>query len=66
MTAAKKGKQIAVTLVKSPIGSTERQRNTLRSLGLRRIGNKRVHTENEPIKGMINTVAHLVRVEDAG
>ena len=58
-------KKVEVTLVKSFIGSTAAQVNTLRSLGLRRVGKTRVHTVTPQIKGMIERVAHLVTVKDA-
>lgn len=58
-------KKVEVKLVRSMIGSTETQINTLRSLGLRRVGASRVHTLNPQIEGMIGKVAHLISVKDA-
>ncbi|MDR2733874.1 MAG: 50S ribosomal protein L30 [Spirochaetota bacterium] len=58
-------KKIEVRLVRSMIGSTETQINTLRSLGLRRVGASRVHTLNPQIEGMLVKVAHLISVQDA-
>lgn len=56
-------KQITVTLVGSPIGQTERQKQTLRGLGLTKRG-KTVQVRGDgPILGMIKKVQHLVRVE---
>lgn len=53
---------LKVTLTGSPIGQTSRQRQTLRGLGLTRVG-KTVVVRNHPaIMGMIRKVAHLVRV----
>jgi large subunit ribosomal protein L30 len=57
-------KKIEVKLVRSMIGSTERQINTLRSLGLRRVGASRVHTINPQIEGMLIKVAHLVSIKE--
>jgi len=57
-------KKVEVKLIRSMIGSTETQINTLRSLGLRRVGAKRVHTITPQIAGMIVKVAHLVSVKD--
>ena len=54
---------LKVTLTGSHIGRTERQRRTLRGLGLTRMG-KTVVVRNHPaVLGMIRKVAHLVRVE---
>jgi large subunit ribosomal protein L30 len=52
-----------VTQVKSKNGSTQRQRDTLRSLGLRRIGHTVEVKDNEPTRGMIHRVRHLIKVE---
>ena len=56
-------KTLKVTLVGSPIGQTERQRNTLRGLGLTRRGKTVVVKADGPVRGMIEKVQHLVRVE---
>jgi large subunit ribosomal protein L30 len=56
--------QVRVTLRKSEIGGTQKQRATLRGLGLRRIGESRVLARTEPILGMIRKVLHLVEVRD--
>ncbi|SDU89205.1 LSU ribosomal protein L30P [Jiangella alkaliphila] len=55
--------QLKVRQVKSPIGGTSSQRNTLRSLGLKRIGHEVVKEDRPEIRGMVKTVAHLVAVE---
>jgi large subunit ribosomal protein L30 len=61
---ATQGKSIRITLVKSPIGYSERQKRTVRALGLRRV-NQTVEQNDAPeIRGMINKVSHLVRVEE--
>lgn len=53
-----------VTQTKSSIGSTRSQRETLRSLGLRKIGDT-VQKEDRPeFRGMVQTVIHLVSVEE--
>ena len=54
---------IKVTLRGSPIGTTERQRQTLRGLGLTRVGKTVAVRETPAARGMIRKVAHLVRVE---
>ncbi len=59
-----KKKEIQITLVKSPIGYSKRQKGTVRALGLRKI-NQTVSQEDTPvIRGMINKVSHLVKVTE--
>lgn len=56
--------RLKVTLERSQIRCDERQRATLRGLGLRRIGRSR-ELENTPsVRGMIKAVLHLVKVEE--
>lgn len=54
---------IKVTYVKSSIGYAQRQKDTVRSLGLRRIGDSAVHSDSPAIRGMVRAVTHLVSVE---
>ena len=56
--------QLKVTQVKSKIGGTSAQRDTLRSLGLRRIGQVVLKPDRPEFRGMIKTVRHLVTVEE--
>jgi large subunit ribosomal protein L30 len=56
--------QLKVTQTKSVIGGKQNQRETLRSLGLRRIGQSVVREDKPEVRGMITTVAHLVTVEE--
>jgi large subunit ribosomal protein L30 len=56
--------QIKVTQVKSGIGRRKNQRETLRSLGLKRIHDSVVQEDRPEIRGMVATVPHLVRVEE--
>lgn len=56
--------QLKVTQKKSEIGGTSKQRNSLRSLGLKRIGDTVVKEDRPEIRGMINAVNHLVVVEE--
>ena len=58
------GRRLRVTQVKSTIGGTHGQRNTVRSLGLKRIGDVVVKEDRPEIRGMVGTVAHLVSVEE--
>ena len=56
--------QLKVTQVKSSIGRKKNQRETLRSLGLKRINDSIVQEDRPEIRGMVATVPHLVRVEE--
>jgi large subunit ribosomal protein L30 len=56
--------RLKVTQVRSKIGSKQNQRDTLRSLGLKRIRDVVVKEDRPEIRGMIQTVTHLVRVEE--
>ncbi|MDR1799231.1 MAG: 50S ribosomal protein L30 [Bifidobacteriaceae bacterium] len=55
---------LKVKQVKSAIGGKQYQRDTLRSLGLRKIGQTVEKDDKPEIRGMIRTVAHLVTVEE--
>ena len=55
--------EIKIELVKSTASCTKRQVRTVQALGLRRIGDARVHKDNPAIRGMCDVVAHLISVE---
>jgi large subunit ribosomal protein L30 len=55
---------LKVTQIRSSIGTKPKQRGTLRALGLGRIGKSHVLPDKPEIRGMINTVPHLVAVEE--
>jgi large subunit ribosomal protein L30 len=57
--------KIRVTLMKGYSGRSESQRRTLISLGLKRIGQSRLHANVNPILGQVNKVIQFVRVEPA-
>jgi len=57
--------QLKITQVKSAIGGRQNQKDTLRTLGLRRIGQSVVREDRPEVLGAIRTVAHLVKVEEA-
>jgi large subunit ribosomal protein L30 len=57
--------EIRVSLKKSEIGGTRRQRETLRGLGLRRIGDSRVLVKSDAVLGMIAKVRHLLEVDES-
>jgi large subunit ribosomal protein L30 len=59
----KKEARVQVTWVKSSIGYPERQKGTIRALGLKALGDRVVHKDTAVIRGMIDKVSHLVQVE---
>jgi large subunit ribosomal protein L30 len=68
MAKTKKAKQkiLQITLVKSPIGYTQRQKGTVRALGLRRMNQTVEQVDTPVLRGMLAKVSHLVRVEEQG
>ncbi len=56
--------ELKVTQTKSKIGGTQAQRDSLRSLGLHRIGESVIKADRPEIRGMISVVSHLVTVEE--
>lgn len=58
-------KTITITQIKSKNGSNQRQLDTLRSLGLRKIGQTVEVVDNEQSRGMLHRVRHLIKVEEA-
>ena len=58
------GKRLKVRQVRSQIGGKQNQRDTLRSLGLKRLGDVVVKEDRPEIRGMVQTVRHLVTVEE--
>jgi large subunit ribosomal protein L30 len=56
--------QLKVTHIKSIISEKQYQRDTLRSLGLKRIGQTVLRPDNPVNRGYVRTVAHLVTVEE--
>ena len=56
--------KLRITQRRSRNGSDQRQRDTLRSLGLRRIGHSVEHEDTPQIRGMIAKVAHWVEVSE--
>ena len=57
-------KMVKLTLTGSAIRCTERQRSTLRGLGLKRRERPAILKDSPEVRGMIRKVAHLIRVED--
>ncbi len=56
--------KLKITLVKSPIGAIPKQRATVEALGLRKMHKTVVMPNNDAVKGMIQRVRHLVKVEE--
>jgi len=56
--------RLKITLVKSPIGYSARQKGTVRALGLKRLNSTVEHEDVPAIRGMITKISHLVRVEE--
>jgi large subunit ribosomal protein L30 len=53
-----------VSQIRSGIGGKQNQRDTLRTLGLKRVGDVAVKEDRPEVRGMLKTVAHLVTVEE--
>jgi large subunit ribosomal protein L30 len=64
MAKKKKEKFLRITLVKSPIGYNQRQKDTVRALGLHHINQTVEHGDTPAIRGMVSKVSHLVQVEE--
>jgi large subunit ribosomal protein L30 len=56
--------KVRITWTKSAIGYNIKQKLTIKSLGLRRLQHSVEHQDTPVIRGMINKVSHLVRVEE--
>jgi large subunit ribosomal protein L30 len=56
--------RLKITQVKSGIGNKQNQRQTLRTLGLKRMHDVVVKEDRPEIRGMVHTVTHLVTVEE--
>lgn len=57
-------KSLRVTLTKSPIGYTKDQKATVRALGLRRMNQTVEHTDSPALRGMLNKIIHLIKIEE--
>ena len=63
MSSMTEPRMLKVTLVRSPIGCTVRQRETLRGLGLTRRGKTAIVQDNAASRGRLRAVNHLVEVK---
>lgn len=61
----KNQKVLKITLLRSPIGNTERHKATVRALGLHKIGQTVEQKDSPTVRGMIAKVNHLIKVEEA-
>lgn len=59
-----KEKVLRITLVKSPIGYSERQKGTVRALGLRRLNQTVEQVDTPVLRGMLDSVSHLLTIEE--
>ena len=57
-------KVLRVTLVRSPIGFTKDQKATVKALGLRRMHQTVEHKDSPALRGMLNKIVHLLKVEE--
>ncbi len=57
-------KKLVITWTKSAIGYSQRQKDTIRSLGLHRLNEKVERPDTMEFRGMVVKVRHLVRVEE--
>ncbi len=65
MAETQQARVIRIKLVRSPIGYTENQKRTVKALGLRKL-NQVVEKEDSPaVRGMINTVSHMLEVSES-
>ena len=61
---SKKKKKLRVEYVKSMIGYSQRQRGTIRALGLKRLGDVVEVEDNNVMRGMLRKISHLVQVQE--
>jgi large subunit ribosomal protein L30 len=64
MAKKKQSVTLRVTLVQSPIGYPQRQKDTVRALGLHRMHQTVEHTDQPALRGMLAKISHLVKVEE--
>ena len=57
-------KKIKITLIKSLAGKKERHRRTIKALGLKKVHSSVIKEDNPQIRGMINRISYMVKVND--
>jgi len=65
-TELEQAKRLRITWVKSDIGYSVRQKETIKALGLRRLGDVVEHDNTPAVRGMAQKVEHLLRIEAVG
>ena len=60
----KKVANLKITLVKSPIGAIPKHRKTVEAMGLRKLNKTVEMPDNPAVRGMIDQIRHLVKVEE--
>ena len=58
------GKSLRITLIRSPIGYSKRQKRTVRALGLRRLQQTVEQADSPALRGMLAKIPHLIRLEE--
>jgi large subunit ribosomal protein L30 len=61
---AEQVKKLRITYVKSAIGYSVRHKDTIRILGLRKLHQSVIHPDTPVVRGMLNKVNHLVKIEE--
>jgi len=64
MAKEKEARKLAITWTKSAIGYSQRQKDTVRGLGLLRLNQTVERPDTPEIRGMVEKVRHLVKVEE--
>jgi large subunit ribosomal protein L30 len=62
--AAAAGKTMRITLVRSPIGYTKRQKETVKALGLHRMHETIDRPDTPEMRAMVESIGHMVRIEE--
>jgi large subunit ribosomal protein L30 len=57
-------KKIKVTQIKSTIGKLQNQKLTMRALGIKKLHQSVVHADTPAVRGMVNCVKHLLKIEE--
>ncbi|KPL04879.1 MAG: 50S ribosomal protein L30 [candidate division Zixibacteria bacterium SM1_73] len=58
------GEKLKITQIRSTIGRIEKQKQTIKALGIRKLYQSVIHKDSPQIRGMIEKVKHLVKVEE--
>jgi large subunit ribosomal protein L30 len=66
MSAAAGDKKMTVRQTRSGIGYAKNQKATLKALGLGKVGRTRTLPDNQQVRGMVNAIPHLVKVDSDG